>query len=63
MIDLDTPAGPFTMVVSEAGAVRAAGFTTDVAELLALSIRSYATKPGRRTTSGRCGRGPVLSRR
>src|SRR4029450_11302013 len=33
---LDTPAGPFTMVVSEAGAVRAAGFTTDIAELLKL---------------------------
>jgi methylated-DNA-[protein]-cysteine S-methyltransferase len=33
---MDTPAGPFTMVVSEAGAVRAAGFTADVAELLKL---------------------------
>ncbi|MEV4636284.1 methylated-DNA--[protein]-cysteine S-methyltransferase [Actinoplanes sp. NPDC049548] len=33
---LDTPAGPFTYVVSEAGAVRAAGFTSDVGELLPL---------------------------
>ncbi|MFB9358925.1 methylated-DNA--[protein]-cysteine S-methyltransferase [Actinoplanes nipponensis] len=33
---LDTPAGPFTYVVGPAGAVRASGFTTDVAALLAL---------------------------
>ncbi|MEV4704081.1 methylated-DNA--[protein]-cysteine S-methyltransferase [Actinoplanes sp. NPDC049316] len=33
---LDTPAGPFTYVVSDAGAVRAAGFTTDVGSLLSL---------------------------
>ena len=33
---LDTPAGPFTYVVSSAGAVRASGFTTDVPALLAL---------------------------
>jgi methylated-DNA-[protein]-cysteine S-methyltransferase len=33
---LDTPAGPFTYVVSDAGAVRAAGFTSDVGELLPL---------------------------
>ena len=33
---IQTPAGPFTVVVSEAGAVRAAGFTIDVAELLQL---------------------------
>ncbi len=33
---LDTPIGPLTVVVSEAGAVRAAGFTEDVPELLAL---------------------------
>jgi methylated-DNA-[protein]-cysteine S-methyltransferase len=31
---IPTPAGPFTVVVSDPGAVRAAGFTTDVAELL-----------------------------
>jgi methylated-DNA-[protein]-cysteine S-methyltransferase len=31
-----SPTGPFTVVVSEAGAVRAAGFTDDVAELLPL---------------------------
>ena len=33
---LDTPIGPFTVVVSDAGAVRAAGFTPDVGELLPL---------------------------
>jgi methylated-DNA-[protein]-cysteine S-methyltransferase len=33
---VDTPVGPFTAVVSAAGAVRAAGFTTDVGALLAL---------------------------
>jgi methylated-DNA-[protein]-cysteine S-methyltransferase len=33
---LDTPAGPFTYVVSPAGAVRASGFTTDVPLLLEL---------------------------
>jgi methylated-DNA-[protein]-cysteine S-methyltransferase len=33
---LDTPIGPFTVLVSEAGAVRAAGFTPDVDELLPL---------------------------
>jgi methylated-DNA-[protein]-cysteine S-methyltransferase len=33
---IQTPAGPFTMVVSDAGAVRAAGFTADATELLRL---------------------------
>jgi methylated-DNA-[protein]-cysteine S-methyltransferase len=33
---MDTPAGPLTAVVSDSGAVRASGFTEDVAELLAL---------------------------
>lgn len=33
---MPTAAGPFTMLVSEAGAVRAAGFTTDLTALLAL---------------------------
>ena len=33
---LDTPVGPFTVVMSDAGAVRAAGFTPDVGELLPL---------------------------
>ncbi|HEX8630029.1 MAG TPA: methylated-DNA--[protein]-cysteine S-methyltransferase [Catenuloplanes sp.] len=33
---LTTPAGPLTIVVSAAGAVRAAGFTEDVQALLAL---------------------------
>ncbi|MBL7254867.1 methylated-DNA--[protein]-cysteine S-methyltransferase [Paractinoplanes lichenicola] len=33
---LDTPAGPFTVVVSDTGGVRAAGFTEDVGELVPL---------------------------
>jgi methylated-DNA-[protein]-cysteine S-methyltransferase len=33
---LDTPAGPFTAVVSDAGAVRASGFTAEVGDLLSL---------------------------
>lgn len=33
---MDTPAGPLTAVVSEAGAVRASGFTADGPELLKL---------------------------
>ncbi|GLY00959.1 MULTISPECIES: methylated-DNA--[protein]-cysteine S-methyltransferase [Actinoplanes] len=33
---MDTPAGPFTVIVSREGAVRASGFTTDVAELMRL---------------------------
>ena len=33
---MDTPAGQLTLVVGDAGAVRAAGFTTDVAELVQL---------------------------
>jgi methylated-DNA-[protein]-cysteine S-methyltransferase len=33
---LDTPIGPFTVVMSDAGAVRGAGFTPDVGELLPL---------------------------
>ena len=33
---MSTPAGPLTVVVSDAGAARAAGFTADVRELLPL---------------------------
>ncbi|MFI1991163.1 methylated-DNA--[protein]-cysteine S-methyltransferase [Actinoplanes sp. NPDC020271] len=33
---LETPAGPFTLVVADSGAVRAAGFTTDVPGLIRL---------------------------
>ncbi|AGL20950.1 methylated-DNA--[protein]-cysteine S-methyltransferase [Actinoplanes sp. N902-109] len=49
---LDTPAGPFTYVVSAAGAVRAAGFTTDAGSLLPLVHKDLrdgtrpATEPG-----------------
>ncbi len=47
-----TPAGPFTYVVSEAGAVRAAGFTSDTGALLPLVHKDLleetrtATAPG-----------------
>ncbi|MEU4687473.1 methylated-DNA--[protein]-cysteine S-methyltransferase [Actinoplanes sp. NPDC023714] len=34
---MDTPVGPFTMIATEQGAVRAAGFTTDVPELMRLT--------------------------
>lgn len=33
---MDTPAGPFTLVVADSGAVRASGFTTDVPGLIRL---------------------------
>ena len=33
---IDTPAGPFTYLVSDAGAVRASGFTAELGELLPL---------------------------
>ncbi|GAA2682970.1 methylated-DNA--[protein]-cysteine S-methyltransferase [Actinoplanes palleronii] len=39
---MDTPAGPFTLVVGDSGAVRAAGFTTDVPELIRLIHPSLA---------------------
>jgi methylated-DNA-[protein]-cysteine S-methyltransferase len=35
-LTMDTPAGPFTVVVNEQGAVRASGFTAEVDELLIL---------------------------
>ncbi len=37
---LDTPAGPFTYLVSEAGAVRASGFTSEIDALLPLVHRN-----------------------
>jgi methylated-DNA-[protein]-cysteine S-methyltransferase len=33
---MDTPIGPFTVIVSDSGAVRASGFTSDVPALLSL---------------------------
>jgi methylated-DNA-[protein]-cysteine S-methyltransferase len=35
-LTMDTPAGPLTVVVSDTGAVRASGFTTEVSDLLPL---------------------------
>ena len=60
-----TPAGPLTAVVSDAGAVRAAGFTADVRRLAGADPSGRcARRPGRRTTSAPVARrGPVLSRR
>jgi methylated-DNA-[protein]-cysteine S-methyltransferase len=45
---LDTPVGPLTVLLSDVGAVRAAGFTTDVDELLALVHPTLLepTRPG-----------------
>ncbi|MFF5293937.1 methylated-DNA--[protein]-cysteine S-methyltransferase [Paractinoplanes globisporus] len=43
---IETPAGPLTIVVGETGAVRAAGFTTEIDELLPLihpRLREQAT--------------------
>ncbi|MEU4421937.1 methylated-DNA--[protein]-cysteine S-methyltransferase [Actinoplanes sp. NPDC024001] len=33
---MDTPVGPFTVITTDTGAVRASGFTTDVPELMRL---------------------------
>src|SRR5690349_10477296 len=41
-----TPAGPLTVVVSDAGAVRAAGFTSDVDDLLRL-VHPELVEPAR----------------
>lgn len=43
---MDTPAGPLTVVVGDSGAVRAAGFTTDVPELLRL-VHPSLVEPAR----------------
>jgi methylated-DNA-[protein]-cysteine S-methyltransferase len=43
---VDTPAGPFTWVVSAAGAVRASGFTADVGSLLGLIHPSLCDNAG-----------------
>ncbi|HEY8452303.1 MAG: methylated-DNA--[protein]-cysteine S-methyltransferase [Micromonosporaceae bacterium] len=42
---LTTPVGPFTVVVDDAGAVRAAGFTAEPAALLELLPRAWRTEP------------------
>ena len=42
---LDTPAGPLTIVLSDAGAVRATGFTADVRELLPLIHPALIEEP------------------
>ncbi|MDQ7910484.1 methylated-DNA--[protein]-cysteine S-methyltransferase [Phytohabitans sp. ZYX-F-186] len=47
-----TPAGPFTILASDAGAVRAAGFTTDEGELLALVHPSLRAEPRPRPDLG-----------
>ena len=61
---MSTPAGALTMVVSESGAVRAAGFTAEVADLLPLIHPDLREErgAGRRRGPGRH-RGPVLFRR
>ena len=47
-----TPAGPFTILASDSGAVRAAGFTTDVGRLLALVHRDLREEPRPRPDLG-----------
>lgn len=47
-----TPAGPFTILASDSGAVRAAGFTTDVGRLLALVHPSLREEPRPRPDLG-----------
>ncbi|BCB79895.1 methylated-DNA--[protein]-cysteine S-methyltransferase [Phytohabitans flavus] len=49
---VQTAAGPFTILVSDAGAVRAAGFTTDVGQLLPLVHRSLREEPRPRPDLG-----------
>jgi methylated-DNA-[protein]-cysteine S-methyltransferase len=49
---LPTPAGPFTIVASDDGAVRAAGFTTDIGALLALVHPSLRGEPRPRPDLG-----------
>lgn len=49
---LQTPVGPFTVLASDAGAVRAAGFTTDVGRLLALVHPSLREEPRPRPDLG-----------
>ncbi|BEL11383.1 methylated-DNA--[protein]-cysteine S-methyltransferase [Actinoplanes sichuanensis] len=51
---LNTPVGPFTVVVAQSGAVRAAGFTTDVAELLKL-VHPVLLEPARPGDPGAVG--------
>jgi methylated-DNA-[protein]-cysteine S-methyltransferase len=52
---LDTPAGSFTMVLNAAGAVRAAGFTDEVSELLSLMHPSLVEAVRPTTDSGLAG--------
>ncbi|MEH1123465.1 methylated-DNA--[protein]-cysteine S-methyltransferase [Micromonospora sp. CPCC 206061] len=52
MTTADTPAGPFTILASDDNAVRAAGFTTDVPELLRLVHPSLRAQPRARPHLG-----------
>lgn len=45
LTSIQTPVGPFTILANGDGAVRAAGFTTDVAALLALVHPTLRTEP------------------
>ncbi|MGN9913252.1 methylated-DNA--[protein]-cysteine S-methyltransferase [Phytohabitans sp. LJ34] len=57
---IETPVGPFTILASDAGAVRAAGFTTDVGRLLALVHPALREEPRPRPDLGPVS-GAVLS--
>jgi methylated-DNA-[protein]-cysteine S-methyltransferase len=50
---MQTPAGPLTIVASDTGVVRAAGFTDDVGQLLELLPPSRRQAPARRADLGR----------
>lgn len=52
MTTVDTPVGPFTILASDDNAVRAAGFTTDAAELLRLVHPSLRGQPRARPDLG-----------
>jgi len=49
---IETPVGPFTILASDAGTVRAAGFTTDVGRLLALVHPALREEPRPRPDLG-----------
>jgi methylated-DNA-[protein]-cysteine S-methyltransferase len=52
MSTVETPIGPFTMVTDAEGAVLAAGWTTDVDQLLPLIHRSLRAEPTTRVDLG-----------
>ena len=63
---LDTPAGPFTAVTDDDGAVLASGWTADAGDLVPLihpDLRGDGTVPGPQGPGRRDDRGPGVPRR